>query len=78
MAGSERCQPFSFSAVLSRSANPGSVLNRQTTKDTKSHEGNKTLRIAPAMAGGLSDHVWTFEEIVLMADLHARHKKSAA
>jgi hypothetical protein len=28
----------------------------------------KTLRITPAMAVGLSDHVWSPEEIVLMAD----------
>jgi hypothetical protein len=29
---------------------------------------HKTLRIAPAMAVGLSDHVWSLEEIVMMAD----------
>jgi hypothetical protein len=29
---------------------------------------HKTLRIAPAMAVGLSDHVWSLEEMVLMAD----------
>ena len=29
---------------------------------------HKTLRITPAMAAGLSDHVWSLEEIVLMAD----------
>ncbi len=29
---------------------------------------HKTLRITPAMACGLSDHVWTLEEIVMMAD----------
>jgi hypothetical protein len=29
---------------------------------------DKTLRIAPAMAAGLSDHVWSLEEIVMMAD----------
>jgi hypothetical protein len=28
----------------------------------------KTLRISPAMACGLSDHVWSLEEIVMMAD----------
>ena len=28
----------------------------------------KTLRISPAMACGLSDHVWSLEEIVTMAD----------
>jgi hypothetical protein len=28
---------------------------------------HKTLRITPAMAAGLSDHVWTLEEIVLLA-----------
>jgi hypothetical protein len=32
---------------------------------------HKTLRITPAMAAGLSDHVWTLEEIVLMADSYA-------
>jgi hypothetical protein len=27
---------------------------------------HKTLRITPAMAAGLSDHVWSLEEIVLL------------
>jgi len=29
---------------------------------------HKTLRITPSMAAGLSDHVWSLEEIVQMAD----------
>ena len=29
---------------------------------------HKTLRITPAMAAGLSDHVWSLEEVVQMAD----------
>lgn len=29
---------------------------------------HKTLRITPAMAASLSDHVWSLEEIVMMAD----------
>lgn len=29
---------------------------------------HKSLRITPAMAAGLSDHVWSLEEIVQMAD----------
>jgi hypothetical protein len=29
---------------------------------------HKTLRITQAMAAGLSDHVWSLGEIVLMAD----------
>jgi len=29
---------------------------------------HKTLRVTPAMAGGLADHVWSFEEIVLLAN----------
>jgi hypothetical protein len=28
---------------------------------------HKTLRITPAMAAGLSDRVWSFEEIVSLA-----------
>ena len=32
---------------------------------------HKTLRITPAMACGLSDHVWSLEEIVMMADRYA-------
>jgi hypothetical protein len=28
----------------------------------------KTLRITPNMAAGLSDHVWSLGEIVMMAD----------
>jgi hypothetical protein len=31
---------------------------------------HKTLRITPAMAAGLSDHVWSIEEIVEMADTY--------
>jgi hypothetical protein len=29
---------------------------------------HKTLRITPSMAADLIDHVWSLEEIVLMAD----------
>ena len=29
---------------------------------------HKTLRITPSMAAGLSEHVWSLEEIVMMAD----------
>jgi len=29
---------------------------------------HKTLRITPAMAAGLSDYVWTLEDIITMAD----------
>ncbi len=29
---------------------------------------HKTLRITPSMAAGLSDHVWSLEEIVLLAN----------
>jgi IS1 family transposase len=29
---------------------------------------HKTLRITPSMAAGLSDHVWSLEEVVMMAD----------
>jgi len=32
---------------------------------------HKTLRITPSMAAGLSDHVWSLEEIVMMADRYA-------
>lgn len=32
---------------------------------------HKSLRITPAMACGLSDHVWSLEEIILMADRYA-------
>jgi hypothetical protein len=28
----------------------------------------KSLRITPSMAAGLSDHVWSLEEIVMMGD----------
>jgi IS1 family transposase len=31
---------------------------------------HKSLRITPAMAAGLSDHVWSLEEIVMMADAY--------
>ena len=29
---------------------------------------HKTLRVTPAMAAGLTDHVWSLEEIVLLAN----------
>jgi hypothetical protein len=29
---------------------------------------HKTLRVTPAMAAGLADHVWSLEEIVLLAN----------
>lgn len=29
---------------------------------------HRTLRMSPAMAAGLSDHVWSLEEIVLLAN----------
>jgi IS1 family transposase len=32
---------------------------------------HKTLRITPSMPAGLSDHVWSLEEIVMMADRYA-------
>ena len=32
---------------------------------------HKTLRITPSMAAALSDHVWSLEEIVMMADSYA-------
>jgi hypothetical protein len=28
---------------------------------------HKTLRVTPAMAAGLTDHVWNLEEIALLA-----------
>ena len=31
---------------------------------------HKTLRVTPAMAANLSDHVWSLEEIVMMADAY--------
>ncbi|HET9408876.1 MAG TPA: hypothetical protein VFO39_16660 [Candidatus Sulfotelmatobacter sp.] len=36
---------------------------------------HKTLRITPAMACGLSDHVWSLEEIVMMADRYVPSPK---
>ena len=29
---------------------------------------HKTLRVTPAMEAGITDHVWSFEEIVKMAN----------
>jgi hypothetical protein len=29
---------------------------------------HKTLRITPAMAAGITDHVWSLEEIAMLAD----------
>ena len=36
---------------------------------------HKTLRITPAMACGLSDHVWNLEEIGMMADSYTPASK---
>lgn len=33
---------------------------------------NKTLRVTPAMAAGVSDHVWSLEEIVGLLDAAAK------
>ena len=29
---------------------------------------HKTLRVTPAMEAGLADHIWSMEEVVMMAD----------
>ncbi len=29
---------------------------------------HQTLRVTPAMEAGISDHVWTFEELAALAD----------
>jgi hypothetical protein len=46
---------------------------------------HKTLRITPSMAAGLSDHVWTLEEIVMVTESYTPkpgkrgpYKRSAA
>jgi hypothetical protein len=39
---------------------------------------HKTLPTTPAMAAGLSDHVWSLEEIVLMADAAMPKPESVA
>lgn len=36
---------------------------------------HKTLRITPAMAAGISDHVWSMEEIAMLADASYAPKK---
>jgi hypothetical protein len=36
---------------------------------------HKTLRITPAMAAGISDHVWSMEEIAMLADAAYAPKK---
>ena len=38
---------------------------------------HKTLRITPSMAAGLSDHVWSLEEIVQMADSYTPQPRQA-
>jgi hypothetical protein len=38
----------------------------------------KTLRITPSMAAGLSDHLWSFEEIVMIANGYNAAGESAA
>jgi hypothetical protein len=65
---------YSFRGQTSR-AIPFSLPSRFSTLPLAIHAVyynfariHKTLRITPAMAAGLSDHVWTLEEIVQMAD----------
>jgi len=36
---------------------------------------HKTLRITPAMAAGITDHVWSLEEIAMLADAVFRPMK---
>ena len=36
---------------------------------------HKTLRITPAMAAGISDHVWSMEEIAMLTDAAYAPKK---
>ena len=38
---------------------------------------HQTLRITPAMAAGISDHVWTLEEIVWLLDNQERRREFA-
>jgi hypothetical protein len=38
---------------------------------------HKTLRITPSMAAGLSDHVWSLEEVVQKADNYLPKQGSA-
>jgi hypothetical protein len=37
------------------------VKNKDSTPKTRVH---KTLRVTPAMEAGVSDHVWTLEELL--------------
>ncbi len=54
----------------------GKAENAAEAADVGNHEAtigsvsvsNLTLRITPAMAAGLSDHVWSLEEIVLLTN----------
>lgn len=38
---------------------------------------HQTLRVTPAMQSGLTDHVWTLEEIAALADSAAGKQQSA-
>ncbi|HPI62602.1 MAG TPA: IS1 family transposase, partial [Alphaproteobacteria bacterium] len=33
---------------------------------------HKTLRITPAMAAGISKHVWSLEEIIQLTEINSR------
>ena len=37
---------------------------------------HKTLRIAPAMAAGVSDHLWSLEEIISLANGDTTHRRA--
>jgi hypothetical protein len=43
---------------------------------------HKTLRVTPAMESGLTDHVWTLEEVALLLEAKSKkrgsHKKKSA
>jgi hypothetical protein len=36
---------------------------------------HKTLRVTPAMEAGLTDHVWSLEEVAALLDANAKSKK---
>lgn len=38
---------------------------------------HKTLRVTPALEAGIDDHVWTLEEVIMMADTSPQKRKPA-
>ena len=52
-------------------------LSAGTVYLSRSCRVHQTLRVTPAMAAGVTDHVWDIEEIVSLLDITKAEKEAA-